>query len=86
MTKPPPYDPMSGRKPTRAQLLQSAIDEVGCEVLRVFGGLPRLSYVAAALDGEERLARGEKQTKCATCNRYRWPHEQEKCGRFATTE
>jgi hypothetical protein len=41
---------------------------------------PRLPYIADAEDADRRLAAGESQTFCQTCERYRWADEQ--CDRF----
>ncbi len=34
-----------------------------------------LPYVAASLDADERIERGEKQRFCPDCCLYYWPHE-----------
>ena len=36
---------------------------------------PRLSYVAGHRDAERRLRRGERQTLCRRCAKWRWKEE-----------
>jgi len=42
----------------------------------------RLDYRSAHIDAEERLARGEEQVKCATCERWCWPDHAKTCPEF----
>lgn len=81
MTK--PYDPSTGKKPSKAQIRQAEKESVGCEKVRLLGPLP-LSYLASIADAEERMKRGEKQTRCASCQRYRWPDESSVCRNFCS--
>jgi hypothetical protein len=41
---------------------------------------PRLGYIAASVDAERRMKRGETQHYCATCERYQWKDNQ--CPQF----
>ncbi len=41
-------------------------DPLGCQER------PRLGYLADFADMDERLARGEKQSFCTRCERWRW--------------
>lgn len=36
---------------------------------------PKLPYLAAGIDAENRLAKGEQQSFCATCDRWKWLDE-----------
>ena len=57
------------------------LQEVGCADL-VNHPKTIHGYVGAAEDADARLARGEQQTRCAECQRYRWQWEQKACPKF----
>ena len=80
-----PYDPLKGRKPSKAQLRQAERDEVACESVRLFGP-PRLSYLAFFDDAEKRTAAGQKQTLCGECQRWRWSDESAVCRSFRSVK
>ncbi len=37
--------------------------------------VPRLSYLAAALDADKRMAMGQEQAFCVVCERFKWADE-----------
>jgi hypothetical protein len=38
---------------------------------------PKLSYLAAHADAEQRMKRGEKQVQCPVCKHWNWPRPAE---------
>ncbi len=36
---------------------------------------PKLGYLQAHFDADERIANGEEQIQCPLCKLYLWPHE-----------
>ena len=40
---------------------------------------PPVTYAAYLREVKERHARGDRQTKCAKCRRWRWPDEARRC-------
>jgi hypothetical protein len=62
-------------------IFKMRLQEVGCADL-VNHPKTIHSYSGVAEDGEARLARGEQQTRCAECRRYRWQWEQKACPKF----
>lgn len=47
---------------------------MGCQRIRD-GYICEISYVKKAIDAQKRLVRGERQTLCPICNKWRWPKE-----------